>query len=112
MSMDADEDLLDTPAERETPSSALAPEFDPRRYLGKLEGCGLSEAQAEEYLGMLWVIMARFVELGFECDVCALLLHEDKSTSAPESPGVLLENSNNTKTGSAHAGGGARARDQ
>ena len=42
--------------------------FDPEEFRCYLEHTGLSEEQQNEYLKVLWSIMATFVELGFGVD--------------------------------------------
>ena len=113
MTNDGGERLLERIKSDNPPSSpALAPEFDATRYLPSVADCELTEAEKEEFLRVLWQIMCRFVELGFECDVCQLILNEDKTASDPESSGVLLEYSSNIKDDPTDVGKGERQREE
>lgn len=63
---------------------------DVEKYQGYLDGSGLSQAQKEEVLQAMWLIIVSFVELGFGVhpaqEACGktLLLGEDASQTAPD----------------------------
>ncbi|MEL6113155.1 MAG: hypothetical protein AAFR20_10155 [Pseudomonadota bacterium] len=55
-----------TPPEPFADSQNMAqPELDPSKYFHYLEGSGMSDEQAEEFLRQLWEIMVQFVDIGF-----------------------------------------------
>lgn len=53
--------------------------LDPARYRADVDQFDISEEQKQELLTILWSIMRSFVELGFDVDVCSMLLAGDKA---------------------------------
>ena len=45
-------------------------------YRAEVDELGLDEDQAREFLEMLWSIMASFVRLGIEVDICGQIFPE------------------------------------
>ena len=56
--------------------------FDPAEYRDCLADMELSEAQANELLGLLWSMMRSMVELGFSYDLCGQIFGTDANAPA------------------------------
>jgi len=70
-----------------------APAFDPAEYREELKALDISDAEAEEFLAILWDILRSFVEIGFGVDSVSAVLPDafgvqSKSTSAETAPNV------------------------
>ena len=61
-------------------SISSTPAFDPDEYREYVEELDLTEEQENELLGIIWSIMAAFVDLGFGVDSIQFLPDEVKSS--------------------------------
>ncbi len=69
-------------------------DLEPQKYMSRLEGLDITEAQKTELLETLWSIMRSFVELGFRVDVCGQLFETFAiAASAESADGTLLPSS-------------------
>lgn len=60
-------------------------EFDPEKYRPYLEGIAFTDAQANEFLGILWDMMRMFVEIDVPVDNCGQIVESISNPTTGES---------------------------
>ncbi|MCB9992254.1 MAG: hypothetical protein H6873_01205 [Hyphomicrobiaceae bacterium] len=77
-------------AESENEAAAFpALRFDPQEYMQFVEDEDVTEAQAEELLGTIWLIVVAFVDLGFNIHPVQQVLDKSGENVASDSPEVV-----------------------
>jgi hypothetical protein len=77
---------------KNSPAESTAPQLDTGRYLHHLDDYQLTDAQAEEFLGILWNIILACIDLKATLDLDAVLTASsplEKTMPTPASSGEL-----------------------